>query len=123
MFSVTIAFGTQSWRLLFKTREKAEACYEASTNPVDKTQHFSGSDNINFTDDFGQRTSFVRAAVIGAMLEDMDESKLGAIEYGLHQQRTQVGFQQRAEGDPTLRAAQSSRTPILTPMGNGRFNS
>lgn len=122
MFSVTIAFGATSWRLLFKDGDKAENTFSAITQPVDKTQHFHAEERITFIDDFGQKACFKRAAVDAVMLENMDESKLGAIELALHNARMQASGQQRAEADPTLRAARMTGAPILTPMGNGRMS-
>lgn len=121
MFAVTVAFGPQSWRLLYKTQEAAERCWMQLTSPADRTQTFNGATHGSFQDDFGQRAYFKLADIAGVMLENLDESKLGSIEFGLHQQRTQVSFQQRAESDPTIRAAASMRGPaILSPMSNGR---
>ena len=123
MFAITIAFGTQSWRLLYKTQEKAEEHYKIATSPVDKTQHFNVGTWLELIDDFGQRACVSLGAIAGVMLENLDESKVGNIEMGLHNQRTQVSFQQRAEQDPTIRAAAAVRSPILSPMGpNGRYN-
>lgn len=122
MFAITIAFGAQSWRLLYKTQERAEAHFAEFEQPADKTTQFSASTHKVFIDDFGQRAVLKMDAVIGAMFENLEESKLGTIEMGLHQQRTQMSFQQRAESDPTIRSAAAMRGPaVLTPMGgNGR---
>lgn len=122
MFSVTIAFGATSWRLLFKDGDKAEQCYMQASNGVDKTQQFNDATHVSFIDDFGQKACFKRAAVDAVMLENMDESKLGAIELALHNARMQASGQQRAEADPTLRASRMTGAPILTPMGNGRMS-
>lgn len=125
MFAVTIAFGNTSWRLLYKTAEKAEEHFNFISTPPDKTQDFNATTRIQLTDDFGQRAMFVHSAVVGVMLEDLNESKLATIELGLHQQRTQVGFQARAEADPTCRAGATRGGPgIITPMGmpNGRLS-
>jgi hypothetical protein len=125
MFAVTIAFGNQSWRLLYKTEEAAQGAYAALTQPIDKTHDFNAQLRMAMVDDFGQKACFLLSAIIGAMLENLDESKLGTIEMGLHQQRTQAAFQARVENDPTIRAAAAMRQQgpsILIPMGNGRLS-
>lgn len=124
MFAITVAHGVQSWRLLYKTEEKAADHFSDLTAPVDKTVGFSAATHKNFMDDFGQRAHFRLDAITGVMYENLDESKLANIELGLHQQRTQVGFQQRAESDPTIRAAQRNRGPaVIDPTSfNGRMS-
>lgn len=125
MFAVTIAFGNTSWRLLYKTAEKAEEHFNFVSAPPDKTQDFNATTRVNLIDDFGQRAMFVLPAVVAAMLENLDESKLGMIELGLHNQRAQVGLQARAEQDPTCRPGGNRGGPgIITPMGmpNGRLS-
>lgn len=122
MFAVSIAFGTHSWRMLFKDEEKANKAYELASQPATKTHEFSAPTAIALIDDFGQRATFRLDSVIGTMLENLDESKVANIEMALHQQRTQMSFQQRAEADPTIRAARASGGPaIISPMG-GRLS-
>lgn len=121
MFAITVAFGAQSWRLLYKTQERAEADWASLTAPTNKIDSFNGIEHASMQDDFGQRARIKLDAVAGLMFENLDESKLGTIEWGLHQQRTQMSFQQRAESDPTIRAAAAMRGPaVISPMGNGR---
>lgn len=113
MFAITVSHGVQAWRLLYKTEEKAEEIYNRLAVPIDKTMDFNVTTRIAAEDDFGQRATFKVADITGVMLENLDESKLANIEMGLHQQRTQVGFQQRAESDPTIRAASQRRGPAV----------
>ena len=120
MFSISIAFGNANWRLLFKTEEKAEKAYSELTSPPDKTTHFNPEDRIACIDDFGQRIFLKPSAIQGLMFENLDESKLANIEYGLHNAKTQAAFQQRAQSDPTLRGIRQAQGPgIISPMGNG----
>jgi hypothetical protein len=122
MFAVTIVFGNTSWRLLYKDEKKAEEAYNFVKQPAHKTVSFNPDLRIELIDDFGQRAFFTTASINGGMLENLDESKLGAIEMALHQARTEIAGRQRAESDPTLRAASMNRGPaIVSPMGpNGR---
>ena len=123
MFAVTVAFGSISWRLLYKSEEKANEAFALISAPPDKTVDFNSKTSFVLVDDFGQKAFFHASTVMGGMLENLDESKIGAIEMGLHNKRTEVGFQQRAENDPTVRAAAAGRGPgIIAPMGNGRFS-
>lgn len=123
MFALTIAFGPHSCRLLYKEEQHATAAFTSITQPVDKTQHFHAELRMTLNDDFGQKACFRLDAITGVMLENLDESKIANIEMGLHQKRTQMSFQQRAEADPTIRAARMSGSPpIITPMGNGRMS-
>lgn len=121
MFAITVAFGAQSWRLLYKTQEPAEAAWTLLSAPESKVDSFTVPICVSVVDDFGQRAHIKLNAIVGLMFENLDESKLGSVEWGLHQQRTQLSFQQRAENDPTIRAAAAMRGPaVISPMGNGR---
>lgn len=127
MFAITVSHGVQAWRLLYKTQEKAEAAFKDMEARLgqDKTTEFGVLPRTTYSDDFGQRACLCVAEITGVMLEDLDQSKLGNIEMGLHQQRTQIGFQQRAQSDPILRAANAVRSPaMIDPTGfNGtRFS-
>jgi len=122
MFSLTIVFGSTSWRLLYKDEKKAEEHYSFAKAPIANLTEFNPSERFELTDEFGQRATFRRSDIMAVMFENLDESKLGTIEYALHQMRTQVSGQQRAEHDPTLRAARRGTSPsIVSPMGpNGQ---
>lgn len=122
MFAVTVAFGNISWRLLYKSEEKALEHFTKVSCDPDVVHEFTKHSRIQLIDDFGQRAVFVHSAITGIMLENLDESKIGAIEMGLHNKRTEVGFQARAEQDPTVRAAGGRSPAIINPMGNGRFS-
>lgn len=120
MHSLTVVFGPSAtnWRLLFKSAEAAQA-----------QMHYLSIDTggvvgrITLVDDFGQKACLDTRSIHGWMLENMDESKIGAVEYHLHETRLRATIQQRVESDPTIRAAAMSRGPaILNPMGNGRMS-
>ena len=113
MFSLTLAVGTHSWRLLFQDKEKAKGVFDA-------LQHPSHVDGSYIGDDFGQEVYITRGGLIGFCLEDLDESKLGMVELALHQARTQNAAQAAAQTDPALRHARQGQGPaIISPMGNG----
>lgn len=121
MFSVSVAFGNQAWRLLFRTAEPAEKTFESLTQK--KTDHFNLPEHIELQDDFGQRATIMRGSIHGVMLEDLDQSKVATVELMLHNTRTQVSAQQRAGSDPAIRSAQMSSGPaIISPIGNGRLS-
>ena len=125
MYSVSVSFGVVCWRLLYKTEEKAHEHFNFVTETIhdDKTKNFNVNEKIKLEDDFGQRCSIKGSEISGVMLEDMDQSKVGAIEMALHNARTQNSAQRQAESDPTLRASRMAPGPaIISPMGgmNGR---
>lgn len=118
MFAITVSHGVQAWRLLYKTQEKAAQHFSDLSAPAAKTHEFNPPLYRNFIDDFGQTACFRVDAITGIMLEDLDQSKFGNIEMGLHQARTQVGFNQRQQSDPSLRAANAVRSPaMIDPTG------
>ena len=118
MFSLTIAFGPGNgmWTLMWREKEKADAAWDAlalakAANAV-----------LQISDEFGQECVSEIAAVHGAMLEDLNLSKLAHIERALHQARVQAEGQTMAESDHVLRAARARQgSAILTPgiPGNG----
>lgn len=122
MFSLTIAFGNISCPLLFKTKERADTAW----NLVDQwNTHKFMANNANrmleLDDDFGR---WIRTDnLTGAVMEDLELSKEGAIETALHQARLQHGAQKRAATDPVLRSglAMGGQPAMLSPMANGRF--
>lgn len=120
MFSLSIAFGNTNWRLLYHTEEKAKAAYDALHAAPDKTKEFSIAERVELVDDFEQRVSLSRSTGYGVMLENFDKAKLAAIEFGMHNARTQAAFQTRAQADPSLR---TQRGPaIYSPLPNGNLN-
>lgn len=124
MFSLSIVFATQSWRLLYQKDENAKRDYDLVTAVLaaDKTTGFNAHSTITLVDDYGQ-TIFIKAESLhGVMFENLDQTKMANIEYALHGARTQAAAQQRAEGDPALRAGRAPHGPaIISPMGNGRM--
>lgn len=123
MFAVTVAFNNMAWRLLYKDEDKAKGAFELIMSPVDKMTQFNPTECLMFTDDFGQRAFFRRSAIGAAMFENLDESKVASIEMAIHNAHTEAGARQRAESDPTLRAARvvNNRPGVISPMGPG-FN-
>lgn len=117
MFSLTIVFGPAStnWRLLFKTEEAANLAFGI-------LERRTGEDT-RLEDDYGQKLS-LKGQLHGLMMEDMEKSKVGAIEYSLHGARTQANFNQRVQADPAMRAANmGSGMPMIGQVpGNGRFS-
>ena len=108
MFSLTLAVGTHSWRLLYRDADRAMIAYSEAIAPCE------------IADEFGQLVKISEGALIGACLEDLDKSKMGLVEMALHQARTQNAAQAAAQADPSLRAMrQNAGSPILSPMGNG----
>lgn len=121
MFSLTIIFGPTPtpWVLLYKTKESLDAAVQ--NYRADKTTTFESGDFIA-TDDFGATISIKRASIHGVMFEDMDLSKMNAIERGLHHARTQARAEQMAQADPVLRTASMGRgNAVLSPGFNGAF--
>lgn len=116
MFSLTIVFGPSPvpWVLLFKSQESANAAFELAKNqrPL-----------LLLTDDYGQGIALNSGSIHGAMLEDMEQSKLAHVEQGLHRARTQAKAQSMAQSDPVLKAAaMMGGAPMLQPgFGNGAF--
>lgn len=123
MFSLSISFGPigTTWRLLYKTEEKAFEHFAFANSPKDKTVDFNGDERIRLEDDFGQIASFKRDALHGIMLENLDQSKLGNIEMALHNAHVQAEGQSRAENDPALRSRVRGPSVISPIGGNGRF--
>jgi len=68
------------------------------------------------TDDFGQHAEIRSTSIHGIMIENLDETKLVAIEMMLHDARIRATAQQRAQSDTQLRATQRGPS-VLTPLG------
>ena len=114
MFSLTIAFGETPamWRLLFKTESPALVAHTRAMQPSDMPQLI--------TDDFGQTCTIQSSAIIGCMLEDLDQSRLAGVEMMLHNARTQAQAQTQARSEPALRSAGQGPS-VFVPQGNGRM--
>ena len=120
--SLSVVFGSMSWRLLYSKEENATRDYSALTSAIlkDKTQQFTAHVSIELVDDFGQKICINTNSLHGCMLEDLDKTKLGNVEFALHGARANADAQKRAESDPALRAARNpSHMPLISPMGNG----
>lgn len=108
MHSLTVLVGPASWRFLFRSKEHAEHFKNF------KTDH--PTQDLVIDDDFGQHAEIKAMAIHGIMIEDLDQTKLVAVEMMLHDARIRASAQQRAQSDTQLRATQ--RGPqVLTPMG------
>lgn len=119
MFSLSICLGSATWRLLYKTEEKANEHYAMARAPL-KTHEFNPEEHFQLIDDFGQQACFRRSAIVGTMLENLDKSRIGNVEFGMHNAKTQLALQTRMQADPSMR--RTAQPGIVTPMGNGMFN-
>lgn len=125
MYSLSIVFGSVSWRLLYSKEENAFRDYNSVTGAIlkDKTQQFTAHISVELVDDFGQKICVSTNSLHGCMLEDLDKTRVGNVEFALHGLRANVDAQKRAESDPMLRASRNMQhTPIISPMGNGRLS-
>lgn len=115
MYSLSIAIGAMSWRMLYQDEEKAKAAYTALKDTT--------VPNVEISDEYGQIGTFKTAMNgLGAiMLEDMEKSKMAEIDLALHRQRLQLLAQKMAAADPAIRAASGAGLQQLSPMGNGQF--
>jgi len=105
--SITVVLGPASWRFLFKSKERAEHYKNF------KTDH--PTQDLIIDDDFGQHAEIKAMSIHGIMIENLDETKLVAVEMMLHNARIQASAQQRAQSDTALRATQRGPS-VLTPM-------
>ena len=110
MFSLSIALRDNPvvWTLMFKSKETAEAAYAKLVPSTDDIQ-----------DDFGQTVMIGPSGLSGAILEDLDQSKLAHIERALHTARTNANAQSRAQSDPVLKAAMMTQGPAMISPMNG----
>lgn len=126
MFSLTIVFGSPAipWTLLFNSQEAAETAFENYKSS--KTTNFNGENFIQ-KDDFSQDLCIARTSLHGALLEDMDKSKLAAVERGIHQHKTQILAHKRGQQDPEIQAfarmnqMAAGGPAVLQPGFNGAF--
>lgn len=104
MHSLTIWFGhgtTTAIRLLYKDATKAEEALRLAY-----PQEPEAVVNALFKDDYGQQFIVDTSRVSAAMLEDLDESKVGTIEYAIRNARIQAQANLRAQNDPVIKSAQ-----------------
>ena len=111
MFRLSVVFGKQdtNWAFLYKTKEAAQAVVDAHVA--------SPHTRWIIKDDFGQTASVPDANMASYMLEELDVSRMAAVEMALHQARIQAKAQEMAKTDPVLKTAMNSRGPsVLTPQ-------
>lgn len=126
MHSITIVFGptATSWRLLFKSKDAADRAVTSAQSVMGADKAELGPPTYFFilVDDFGQTAVLDIRTLHGFMLEDLDQTKLAAIEMTVHNGRAQADAEQAMRADPKIMASASRRQggpPILAPMGNG----
>ena len=110
MFCLNVALGNTSWRLLFRDEEKAQEAFSIFVKRY--------APQFTVVDDFGQTLVAQAESVHGAMLEDMDKTKMAHVEMALHQARTQNLATKMAQTDPSLKTPAMGPS-VLNPMGNG----
>jgi hypothetical protein len=120
MHLLTVVFGPSPvpWSFLFKEEQPAHQAFN------DMTSAKGTKTPVVITDDFGQQASFDAKDISGFMLEDLEKSKVAAIERALHQERIKIKANQQAKSDPVIGPAMNMNhgPAILSPMGPGRFN-
>jgi hypothetical protein len=127
MHSLSIVFGPTgtTWRLLFKSQDAAERAVTSAQSAMEVSNAKLVPSNQFFVlvDDFGQKAVINIDELHGFMHEDLDQTKLAAIEVSLHNAQAQAQAEQRMRSDPNIMAAARNRgvggPPILAPMGNG----
>ena len=113
MFSITIAVGNVSWRLLYKGIGDATIAAEKLQSAKDGV--------VEIIDDFGQLCSINVKSFHGLLLEDLEKMKMAHVETALHNARLQAMANKAAQADPGLRASAMSSSPgVLTPMNSFR---
>lgn len=117
MHQISIVFGPTgtTWALLFKSAEKADE----ARNTLKTARDFAKGVIVTVSDDFGQQADLLASAIVGVMLESLDDSQQATIERGIHHARTQVKAQSRAQADPLLKTARMSGggPAVLSPHG------
>lgn len=103
MFSITVALANTQivWTLMFKTKESAQAAWDAAPDPNTNVRQLA--------DDFGQIAAFEHRNIAGVLFEDLDQSKMAHIERSLHVERVKVAAQRAAQSDPVLKTAMMTR--------------
>lgn len=113
MFSITVYVPMAQIILLYQKEEKARVDFGIITNL---------SKDAVIIDDYGHELLLNPGMFAGAMLEDLNKSQLGHVDYGLHHARTQAKAQQAAARDPAIAAAQAAMRQgpaVLQPGMNG----
>src|SRR5215813_11290367 len=95
MFAITVVVRTIPFRFLYTDEVNAAQASMMLANVA--------SDFVTLTDDFGQTLNCKRENISGYISEDLEKSKLAAVELTLHQQRTQNLARKRVQADPSLR--------------------
>lgn len=118
MHSLSIVFGPTgtNWRLLFRSEDRLKSALQPLS-----IMNFD--DRVAINDDFGQIAVINAKEIHGWMIEDLDQTKLAAIEMSVHNGRAQADAEQAMRADPKIMSSVRSRSqggpPILAPMGNG----
>lgn len=118
MFSLSVALQDNPvvWTLMFKEKQTAETAFEKLVpNPGNIFPN-------TIEDDFGQKI-INNGLFAGAILEDLDLSKLAHIERALHVARTNAKAQSMASADPTIKAAMLAHGPAVLSSMNGNMRS
>lgn len=118
MFSVSVVFGSISWVLMFREKEKAETAVR--TLFTNKPTGFGTETPVAVIDDF-QQSIYCSGIPTAVMLEDMDAARLVHVEHGMRNVHVQSDIRTRAEADARLRMARPGPA-IMSPMmgANGR---
>ena len=120
MFQVSIQSNTQVWPFLFKDKERAEAARDTALAFTGVNSHTMGAQpgvHCELTDDFGRTGKFCSVAAV--VFENLDESMYANIALAIHQQHTQLKFNQQAKNDPLIMASQRGPGVISPMMANG----
>lgn len=104
MFSLTIAVGNGQWAFLFRSKDAAK---KAASDAGDRNR-MNESPLVLIDDDFGQRATLVRSAIVGVLFEDLNLTKDAAVERSLYNARGQAELQRRASSDAALKLASGS---------------
>lgn len=111
MYSLSLVVGNLAapLRLMFRTKEKAEACTALmSDHPTQ---------DLRLEDDFGQVLLAKGNMIHGKLLENMDESMLAYIETTVFNEKIKAKAIQRMKSDPMFGPTQ--RQGIVSPQFNG----
>ncbi len=108
MYTISLSAGQAMWKLVYKERPEEQI---ASLRAFQDQQHFhqqlAGQKSITLSDDFGQEATIAAGSLNAVLVEDLDLSQEAMIQLGIHQQITQLKYNQRAQSNPTLKSART----------------
>lgn len=116
MFSITVALANTQiiWTFMYKTKESADTGWN---------KRFNTGSFFTFADDFGQSAEISAENYGGALMEDLDQSKMAHIERAMHTERVKIQAQNAAQSDQVIknamRAAQRGPAIFDPTMQNG----